>query len=165
MKILFHLVKWRAPPFSKGFPLLRNSEKKNIGEIKKKKNSPEQLGQFYSNLAQIKHAWVKGIQVCSNGEPFKYHKVNDVFLLFLINVMIWPYVLIDLNCFLRWAMCPMGLLFIFTYKFKFEEKENINIFYRLLSSFIYSTRKLIEFYRKCAAWRRWWRIGSFGNSS
>ena len=33
------------------------------------------------------------------------------FFLLLINVMILSYVFIDLNCFLRWAMWPMGLLF------------------------------------------------------
>ena len=44
-------------------------------------------------------------------EPFNSHKGNNgVFLLLLINVMILSYVFIDLNCFLRWAMWPMGLL-------------------------------------------------------
>ena len=33
------------------------------------------------------------------------------FFLLLINVMILSYVFIDLNCFLRWGMWPMGLLF------------------------------------------------------
>ena len=38
-------------------------------------------------------------------------KVYNRFLLFLINVMKISYVFIDLNCLLRWAMWPMGLLF------------------------------------------------------
>ena len=37
-------------------------------------------------------------------------------------------------------------IFIFTVKFKFEELENINTFYHLLSYSIYSTRSLSEFY-------------------
>ena len=36
--------------------------------------------------------------------------------------------------------------FIFTVKFEFEELENINTFYHLLSYSIFSTRSLIEFY-------------------
>ena len=35
-----------------------------------------------------KHPWVKGIQVCSNEEPFNSHKVNNGFFLLLIIVMI-----------------------------------------------------------------------------
>ena len=35
-----------------------------------------------------KHHWVKGIQVCSNEEPFNSHKDNNGFFLLLINVMI-----------------------------------------------------------------------------
>ena len=34
------------------------------------------------------HPWVKGIQVCSNEEPIKSPKINNVFFLLLINVMI-----------------------------------------------------------------------------
>ena len=34
------------------------------------------------------HLWVKGIQVCSNEEPFKSHKVNYGFFLLLLNIMI-----------------------------------------------------------------------------
>ena len=58
-----------------------------------------------------KHLWVKEIEVCSNKEPFNSQKEDNGFFLLLINVMIKSYVLIDLNCFLRWAMWPMGLLF------------------------------------------------------
>ena len=46
-------------------------------------------------------------------EPFNSHKdKNGVFFLLLINALILSYVFIDLNCFLRWAMWPMGLLLI-----------------------------------------------------
>ena len=34
------------------------------------------------------YPWVKGIQVCSNEEPFNSHKVDYGFFLLLINVMI-----------------------------------------------------------------------------
>ena len=36
--------------------------------------------------------------------------------------------------------------FIFTVKFKFEERENIDIFYCLLNYSIYSTRSLCEYH-------------------
>ena len=36
----------------------------------------------------IKHPWVKGIQVCSNEEPFTSQKVKNGFLLLLISIMI-----------------------------------------------------------------------------
>ena len=35
-----------------------------------------------------RHPWMKGFQVCSNEEPINSHKVNNVFFLLLINVMI-----------------------------------------------------------------------------
>ena len=35
-----------------------------------------------------KHPWVKGIQVCSNVEPFTSHKINNEFFLLLISIMI-----------------------------------------------------------------------------
>ena len=34
------------------------------------------------------HPWVMGIEVCSNEEQIKSHKVNNVFFLLLINIMI-----------------------------------------------------------------------------
>ena len=39
------------------------------------------------------------------------------FFLLLIKVMILSYVFIDLNCFVRWAMWPMGLLFLYIFQF------------------------------------------------
>ena len=47
------------------------------------------------------HSWVKGIQVWSNEEPLNSHKVDNGFFLLLINVMIYLYVFIDMNCFLK----------------------------------------------------------------
>ena len=44
-------------------------------------------GPISTNLG-TKHPWVKGIQVCSNEEPFNSHKVNNGFFLLLIKVMI-----------------------------------------------------------------------------
>ena len=54
---------------------------------------------------------MKGIQVWSNGEPFNSQKVDNGFFL-LINIMVRLYVFIDLNCFLRWALWLMDLLFL-----------------------------------------------------
>ena len=42
----------------------------------------------FSNKLDTKHPWVKGIQICSNEEPFNSHKVNNGCFLLLINVMI-----------------------------------------------------------------------------
>ena len=64
---------------------------------------------------------MKEIQVCPYEELFDSLEVdNGVFPLF-INIMIKLYVFINLNCFRRWAMLPMGLLFLnlLHYKQKF----------------------------------------------
>ena len=69
------------------------------------------LQNHWANLNQTWHkaSWVKGIQVCSNEEPaINSPKINDVFFSSLNQR-----VFIDLNCFHRWAMWPMGLLFKF----------------------------------------------------
>ena len=51
---------------------------------------PQNFRTYWTLVYSTKHPWVKGIQVCSNVEPFKNsHKVNNVFFfLLLINVMI-----------------------------------------------------------------------------
>ena len=48
------------------------------------------LQNYWANFNQIgtEPPWVKGIQVCSNEEPFNSHKDNDGFFFLLINVMI-----------------------------------------------------------------------------
>ena len=47
----------------------------NIIDKIKKSSSPEPLGQFQPNLAQLtKHPWVKGIQDCSNEGPHRFPK-------------------------------------------------------------------------------------------
>ena len=54
--------------------------------------SSRTTGQFKSNWHKAslgKEDWVKGIQVCSNEEPLNSHKVNNVFFLLLINIMIY----------------------------------------------------------------------------
>ena len=56
------------------------------------------------------HSWVKGFQGCLNEQPLNSHNINKVFFLSLWTLWLSP-VLIDLYCFLRWAMWPMGLLF------------------------------------------------------
>ena len=67
-------------------------------------------GPISTNLG-TKHPWVKGIQVCSNEEPINSHKV---FSLFSESTLRYDNIcLMKLNCFLRWAMWPMGLLFCF----------------------------------------------------
>ena len=54
---------------------------------------------------------MKGIQVSSNEEKVNSHKVNNGFF-FSSLMLLYNHVFIDLNCFLRWAMWPMGLLFL-----------------------------------------------------
>ena len=59
------------------------------------------------------HPWVKGIQVCSNEEPFNSHKVNNELFLLIIIVIIMCFLIFKKIS--RWALWPMGLLFIFHY--------------------------------------------------
>ena len=67
---------------------------------------------FSTNL-DTKYLWVTGIQVCSNEEPLNSFQIDNGFFFLLINVMIESYVFIDLSCFIKWAMWPMGLLLFF----------------------------------------------------
>ena len=46
-----------------------------------------------------KHRLVKGIEICSNKEPFNSQKEDNGFFLLLINGIIYSYVFIDLNFF------------------------------------------------------------------
>ena len=61
-----------------------------------------------NNWANFNQFWRKAsLGEDSNEKTISYHKVNIFF--FFLNQR---YDIIDLNCFLRWAMWPMGLLFI-----------------------------------------------------
>ena len=85
----------------------------------KKSSSPESLGQFQPNLAQCIFGW-KGFKFIQ----MKNHSIlvvrgDNGFFLLLINIMILSNVLIDLNCFLRWAMWPMDLLFLLSFLLSF----------------------------------------------
>ena len=56
-----------------------------------------------------KHPWVNGIQFCSKKNHLILIQIIMVF--FLSSPTLWyTHVFIDLNCFLGWAMWPMGLL-------------------------------------------------------
>ena len=74
----------------------------------KKNSSPEPLSQFQPILAQS----ILGLGDSSffkwKKKPINYYKVNKFFC---YSCSTFWY--IDLNCFLRWAMWPMGLLFGF----------------------------------------------------
>ena len=71
-------------------------------------SSSEPLSQFQTILAQSIHGW-RGFKFFFEWRTNKF----SYFFLLLINVMIWAYVSIDWNCFLRWAMWPTGLLLFY----------------------------------------------------
>ena len=73
----------KGPNFFKGEIITK--KQKYIDEIKKS-SSPEPLGHL--TKLGTKHPRVKGIQVCSNEEPFNFHSDNYGGFLVLINVMI-----------------------------------------------------------------------------
>ena len=63
------MFKWRAMPFFKGRLLCNCKKTKQNLEFFSRTTGP-----ISTKLATV-HPWVKGIQVCSNEEPFNPHKV------------------------------------------------------------------------------------------
>ena len=103
------LFKWRARPF----PRVDNYKIAKIHWQNSKIFFSRTTVPISTKFCTM-HISVKGIQICSIEEPFNSQKVDLYgFFPLLINVMIKSYVLTDLNCFLRWAMWPMGFSFKF----------------------------------------------------
>ena len=98
------VFKWRTLPSSKG-KQLPNS--KNTFTKLKKSSSPEPLSHFQPNMAQS----ILGLR------GFKFLQMkNQLFLIkfFLYSLnQRYDIIIFGSLCFLRWAMWPMGLLFIY----------------------------------------------------
>ena len=68
------------------------------------------------------HPWVKGIQVCSNEEPFNSHKVDNEFFLLLINIVIIICVY-RFEQFSQVSIVAHGPLFLLNSHFDLKQKQ------------------------------------------
>ena len=83
-------VMWIQIHFNEGprtFPRGDNYEIAKIHLRNLKISFSRTIGQMSTKPATM-HLWVKGIQVCSNEEPFKCHKGDNEFFLLLVNIAI-----------------------------------------------------------------------------
>ena len=82
MKVIQIFFKWRATPFPRG-------DNYKIAKVhwRNFKFFSRTTGPISTKIG-TKHPWVKGIQVCSNEEPFNSSQIDSVFFHLLVNVMI-----------------------------------------------------------------------------
>ena len=71
-----------------------------------------------------KHLWVKGIQVCSNEEPFNSYTVNNWFIPLLINVLIFIWTVFSGERCGPWVSCF----------YLFEVNRNSNILHSFIGN-------------------------------
>ena len=106
------LFKWRATPF----PKEDNYETAKIHWRNLKIFFFRTIGLISTKL-RIKHPWVKGTQGFTNKGNL-IMKMEMVAFLLSKSTLWYNHSVEDLNWFLRWAMWPMGILFIlFVLKF------------------------------------------------